>query len=186
MASEQASLTIDFLNDAAHLLRETLPETSAHLMSERAQMQAKQGISPPDLQRQHVCAACGHIMVPGEGTKLALESRRKTRKRKNGAKAATVASSTAATAGPMMVITCGHCHTNTNIRLPAPDQPFRPKSNRKAVVPKPATQEKSTPTTANASSKKRAKNRKAGLQALLSQQKQPPSSLSLANFMQKG
>jgi hypothetical protein len=41
------------------------------------------------------------------------------------------------------------------------------------------------PATANASSKKRAKNRKAGLQALLSGQQRQSNSLSLADFMMK-
>ncbi len=186
MASDQASLALDFLNDAAHLLRQTLPETSAHLMSERAQIQARQGIAPSDLQRQHVCAACGHIMVPGQRTQLALESRRMTRKRKNSVKAAVAAPSAATSTGPKMITTCGHCNTNTKIALPAPDQAFRHKSTRKTAAPKTAAQEKAAIPTANASSKKRAKNRKAGLQALLSAQKQPSSSLSLANFMKKG
>ena len=187
MASDQSSLTTDFLNDAAHLLRQSLPETSAHLMSERAQVLAKRGILPSDTERQHVCVACGHIMVPGQHTQLSLEARKMKRKRKNDRKGPepAPAPATAAT-GPQMLITCGHCSSDTRVALPAPGQAFRRKSNKKAAAaPKPEIQEKTAPS-ANASSKKRAKNRKAGLQALLSSQKQPSSSLSLANFMQKG
>lgn len=187
MASDPSLLATDFLNDAAHLLRESLPETSAHLMSERAQVLAKQGILPSDIQRQHVCAACGHIMVPGQRTKLLLETRKMKRKRKNHGKAPAPAPAAAtATTGPQMLITCGHCSSDTRVALPAPDQVLRRKSNKKAAAaPKPEFQEKAAPS-ANASSRKRAKNRKAGLQALLSAQKQPSNSLSLANFMQKG
>lgn len=96
------------------------------------------------------------------------------------------------------VFTCGNCNRYTKLQLPAP-KPLKARGKSKRVDQQKVPQEKrpaapqTEPTrlSANASSKKRAKNRKAGLQALLdrrSGQNSGPSSglgLSLSDFMKK-
>ncbi|KAK1239516.1 hypothetical protein MKX07_009004 [Trichoderma sp. CBMAI-0711] len=185
---------ITFLTDAAHLLRMAAPETSAHLLSQRAALLYSNDLTPSDLERQHVCAACGHIMIPGQGTQLKLETLRTSRKKAARTKASKSQASTRQTQPPAKPpqrskdFICGLCARVTRIPLPAP----APVSRQKAAKAKARMQkavesvEAPKPATANASSKKRAKNRKAGLQALLSGQQQRPSNpLSLADFMMK-
>ncbi|KAK7735196.1 hypothetical protein SLS53_007586 [Cytospora paraplurivora] len=106
--------------------------------------------------------------------------------------------------GISKVFTCGNCSKYTKLSLPSPGPipraPRIKKTAQQATTPgvtkapaptqKPvADVSKVAPATANANSKKRAKNRKAGLQALLDQrQGSTPSSgfgLSLSDFMKK-
>ncbi|KAL1896773.1 hypothetical protein Sste5346_004406 [Sporothrix stenoceras] len=95
------STQLRFLTDAAHLLRQSAPETSAHLMRRRidialnsqaqaAATAASTGSTGPlssstsapiaalpqnDIQRQHVCTSCGLILIPGsDGTTLTIQS----------------------------------------------------------------------------------------------------------------
>ncbi|PNP41138.1 hypothetical protein TGAMA5MH_07008 [Trichoderma gamsii] len=189
MASIAAhSPAINYLTDAAHVLRNAAPETSAHLLSQRAALLSAHDMAPSDLQRQHVCAACGHIMIPGEATELKLETLRT--KRFKGRKAQTSASDMAPRPGSARErskhFSCGLCARVTRIPLPAPEAVTRRKVTKSKVQSSSTNNEIQKPATANASSKKRAKNRKAGLQALLSGQQQRQSNpLSLASFMKK-
>ncbi|TDZ23414.1 hypothetical protein Cob_v003895 [Colletotrichum orbiculare MAFF 240422] len=86
------------------------------------------------------------------------------------------------------LFTCGHCAHITKIAVAPPPPLVRRKFKSEKLVTKSnqaAFGEAAKPVTANSSSKKRAKNRKAGLQALLSQAKTSSSggrSLSLADF----
>ncbi|KAM0515997.1 hypothetical protein ACHAPE_005618 [Trichoderma viride] len=188
MASIAAhSQALNYLTDAAHVLRNAAPETSAHLLSQRAALLYAHDMAPSDLQRQHVCAACGHIMIPGEATGLKLETLR-TRTSK-GRKAQTSASDKTAKPGSARErskdFSCGLCARVTRIPLPAPEAVTRRRAS-KLKMQNSTTDEIQKPATANASSKNRAKNRKAGLQALLSGQQQRQSNpLSLASFMKK-
>ncbi|KAK2589436.1 hypothetical protein QQS21_012887 [Conoideocrella luteorostrata] len=183
MASQQVSADVTYLTDAAHLLRQTAPETSAHLMRQRADLMYHNDLDQHEVQRQHVCGACGHIMIPGEKTLLKLEPR----KVQKGSKKPTTRQShdKPALVGPTKIITCGFCNAVTKISLPAPEAAAR-RSNLKSRTAKrnPATGPQEQKLAANASSKKRAKNRKGGLQALLSgQQQKRDGSLSLMDFM---
>ncbi|PFH55817.1 hypothetical protein XA68_17571 [Ophiocordyceps unilateralis] len=183
MASDQLAAKLRFLTDAAHLLRSSAPETSDHLMRHRSGLMSLAGLFQPQLQRQHVCSACGHIMVPGEGTVVRLET---IRCRKRDAKA----SAAKASRGRFKVVTCGRCQRPTRIGLDAPGPTTKAaiaKAHTKLKAKTKTTGPCEAPkTSANASSKQRAKDRKAGLQALLSRQ-QPASagSLTLADFMRK-
>uniref|UniRef100_L2GFH1 Duf866 domain protein n=1 Tax=Colletotrichum fructicola (strain Nara gc5) TaxID=1213859 RepID=L2GFH1_COLFN len=156
---------LNFLNDAAHLLRASAPETSAHLMSHHNELMFLNDVEQNDVRRQHVCGACGHIMIPGQGTTLKMETERALRKKRRAVKATDSKVRDEVTrSGMRKLFACGNCNTTTKISLP-PAPPV--------------------PASANSSSKKRAKNRKAGLQALLSQAKTSSSSgrsLSLADF----
>jgi hypothetical protein len=193
MASDQLKTGLLYLTDAAHLLRQTAPETSAHLMRQRDDLMFHNKLAQHELQRQHVCGACGHIMIPGDGSSLKLrpQPRLRNRRRKQVAQASQAASRKdqetpkSTTTGPAKIISCGHCKRVTEISLPAPETAMRRKALRASADKKMAPTVSQKPKlTANANSKKRAKNRKGGLQALLSgQQQRPTNSLSLADFM---
>lgn len=199
MAHNEQTATLSFLTDAAHLLATTAPETSAYLMSRRNDLMFEHEIPLPDKQRQHVCSCCGHIMLPGKGSRLQVKSEiRPSRKNKSRPTGSTGGGPNP---GPTKALTCGHCGRLTNVKLPAPAPISRRKvkvekatkgsgslgSSTTAQVQEPASQK----TSSNASSKKRAKSRKAGLQALLDQSNASRNSrpgglgLSLADFMAK-
>ncbi|VTT61910.1 unnamed protein product [Fusarium fujikuroi] len=165
MAVSELPGTIDFLTDAAHLLRATAPETSAHLMSQRGHLLQQHGVTLSDFQRQH---------------------RKKAKRKKAKSKKPSGNSTPKATEdlqGPCKILHCDNCQRDTKIVMPPPGPAVRRKTAQSKVkkVSTPIEQPKQT---SNASSKKRAKNRKAGLQALLSGQKQQTTNpLSLSHFM---
>ncbi|KAL8336751.1 hypothetical protein RB601_008305 [Gaeumannomyces tritici] len=197
---------MSFLTDAAHLLAKSAPETSAYLMSRRNALLLCHDIPLSDVQRQHVCASCGHIIVPGHGDALKVEaaaavrSKRKSRQRQTPNAPAPLPAGLGAGSkerqGSSKKYTCGMCHRYTTITLPPAPVVVRRRQNVAAAS---AAASSSKPTTgnaevektqpsANSSSKKRAKSRKAGLQALLSQAQKDnvkKPGLSLADFMKK-
>jgi len=215
MASADASLTLDFLTDAGHLLAETAPETSAFLMAQRSNLMFEYDLPVSDIQRQHVCTCCGHIMLLGQGSTLKILHRKALTKKERAARQLAAKSRQRqqpdARPGITKQITCGHCKRLTEVKFPAPEPVQRRKVKKAAkggsVAPTagtasgPATTSSSLsqapsqgadsqkPGAASANSKKRAKSRKAGLQALLDQAKnkssRPGLGLSLADFMQK-
>ncbi|KAF5719684.1 hypothetical protein FGLOB1_1056 [Fusarium globosum] len=186
MAVSELPGTIDFLTDAAHLLRATAPETSAHLMSQRGHLLQQHGVTLSDFQRQHVCGGCGIIMIPGQEATLKLDARKSLQRKKAKSKKPSGNSTLKATEdhqGPCKILHCDNCQRDTRIVMPPPGPAVRRKTAQSKVkkVSTPIEQPKQT---SNASSKKRAKNRKAGLQALLSGQKQQTTNpLSLSHFM---
>ncbi|KAF4343394.1 DUF866 domain protein [Fusarium beomiforme] len=185
MAASELPGTIEFLTDAAHLLRTTAPETSAHLMSQRGLLLQQYGVSLSDVQRQHVCGGCGLIMIPGQEASLKLDARKSIQKKIKGKKLGVTSApkSTQNPEGPCKVLHCDNCQRDTKINIAPPGPAVRRKTAQAKVkkVSAPIEQPKQS---SNASSKKRAKNRKAGLQALLSGHKQQTSNaLSLSNFM---
>ncbi|KAI0130992.1 hypothetical protein F4814DRAFT_445134 [Daldinia grandis] len=196
MANEALPQSLAFLTDAAHLLVKTAPETSAYLMTRRDSLIFHNDLEQSVLQRQRVCGACGHIMIPGQGSELNIETKmkaqRKKMKKKNDGLKNTL------TAELRKKFTCGMCGRYTDIVLP----PVAPISRRRPLKPaKPLSlgaAHRNTPTpteparvSASASSKKRAKSRKQGLQALLQQAQSSASKpqsglgLSLSDFMSK-
>lgn len=222
MGLSDLSPQVQFLNDAAHLLSHSSPETSAFLMRRRNELLVENDIPISDTQRQHVCSACGHIMIPGfhqeDTLKIQTEkhnevlqrskkrssktSSRASQQQKNSSTPTAVPPPPAARAMPAgvsKVITCSSCSRKTRLKLEGPKRISRVRRanlESKALVDGrklqqcPAEPVKPPPSSANASSKKRAKNRKAGLQALLDQKKSsgPSSSgfgLSLSDFMKK-
>ncbi|KLU91579.1 hypothetical protein MAPG_10097 [Magnaporthiopsis poae ATCC 64411] len=202
---------MSFLTDAAHLLAKSAPETSAYLMSRRNALLLCHDTPLSDVQRQHVCTSCGHIIVPGHEDALKVEAaaavQSKTRPRQRLSPktpkppalptAGSVASSKERR-GASKTYTCGMCHRYTKITLPPAPAIVRrrPKVAETSAAPSSSASnptagnagaEKPQPS-ANSSSKKRAKSRKAGLQALLSQAQKDTArkpGLSLADFMKK-
>lgn len=151
-------------------------------------------LSVSDVQRQHVCSCCGHIMVPGQGSALTIETKKYLRKKKTVTSRVTSgpqqhAIPTEKRAGISKVFDCGHCGRYTKLKVPSPS-PINRKKKKAQNTLSAVSQEPEQKLSANASSKKRAKNRKAGLQALLDQKKGTSSSgpglgLSFSDFMKK-
>lgn len=188
MTSANITATINYLTDSAHLLYASAPETSAHLLRERRELLVQQNIPIPEAHRQHFCGACGNIMIPGEDeSSLRLDARKPVAKKKTRVQNVQVSM----TRGPVKNITCGRCHRTTRMTLPAPapaarHQARKPKSKAEAFGITSGVKPEAPKASTNASSKKRAKSRKAGLQSLLSgHQKQQSRPLSLADFMNK-
>ncbi|PHH61511.1 hypothetical protein CDD81_302 [Ophiocordyceps australis] len=180
MDSSQLAAKLSFLTDAAHLLRNSVPVASAHLMRQRAERMQQANLDQHELQQQHVCRACGHIMIPGRGSELSLKPPRHAssprRKRRRHPKPRTKAAE--APRGPTKALTCGLCFDKCHTQLAPPSAPAVRRSSVGANTTKPP----------NAStSKKRARMRKSGLEALLAgqEQKSKAASLSLADFRQK-
>ena len=240
MATDTLPPSLSFLTDASHLLATTAPGISAHLMTQRNSLLFQHELPQSDAQKEHVCGCCGHIMIPGQGSLLKLETskdslRKKREKKRNEKqptkkkkieKAAGDAAQRKPTRNTRKRIECGKCGRVTSITIPqAPPIP-RPISRRQQKPPatlpasrdpetpkrKPevvpsvrlggatgrdriadASVEPSKPASANASSKKRAKSRRQGLQALLQQSQSAGTSaqgsgglgLSLSDFLKK-
>lgn len=156
-------------------------------MRQRNDLLFEHDIPPSQVQRQNVCGACGQIMVAGDGTAIKLEAR-KTPNRKQRHQQPKKTQSSDEPTGPVKTITCGRCSRITKTSISAPEPITRRKGISKQTHDKMPSLNSSKPLlTANANSKKRAKNRKAGLQALLSgqQQRQTANPLTLGDFMRK-
>jgi hypothetical protein len=199
-SNELTAATLRFLTDAGHLLAAAAPETSAYLMSRRNDLMFEHEMPLSDKQREHVCSCCGHIMMLGNVSNLQVKpgtrpskNPRPTQHSRANKKAQRLRPQPAC--GPTKAITCGYCGRLTEVKLPAPvpisrrnaktEQVAKPGGSGVSSGPPSATQ--APKATSNASSKKRAKSRKAGLQALLDQSSasRPGLGLSLADFMAK-
>lgn len=212
MAVADPARRLDYLNDAAHLLVTTAPETSAYLMWKRNSLMFDHGVSQSDAHRQHVCGSCGHIMIPGQGSTLQMKTARAVRKRHPRSRRkppgprqmTTSPSDRSAQRTPEVMeesgttqkrVNCGMCGRYTKIDIPAapPNSRLKRTIKTSSQTSQPgghvSPTEKPAKVAANASSKKRAKSRKQGLQALL-QQSQAPNpragfGLNLADFLKK-
>lgn len=205
MNSTELTASLRFLSDAGHLLATTVPETSAYLMSRRNDLMFEHELTLSDKHRQHICSCCGHIMLLGQGSGLQVKAEQKARQKSHSSQQLKGKGQQKprpqTSLGPIKVVTCGHCGRLTNVKLPTPPPITRRKAKADKVdkasrlgtstaLSSTAQEPASQKTTPNASSKKRAKSRKAGLQALLSQSSAsrnsgPGLGLSLADFMQR-
>ncbi|KAH8178290.1 RNAse P rpr2/Rpp21/SNM1 subunit domain-containing protein [Sarocladium implicatum] len=191
MAATPIQDAAPFLADAAHLLKTSAPETSAHLMLHCTTLLQRNGTSLSSTHLQHSCGTCGEIMVPGyDASNIRLERSNAGKRKRRAHQARERTTSQPAAQTLKKQITCGRCHRKTSIQLEQPTKAHRqqrqnPKAMAIASLP-PATSNE-TPALKNkdnANSKKRAKNRKAGLQSLLAAgQSQKNKSLSLSDFM---
>jgi len=201
MASDELSSTLRFLSDAGHLLAKSSPETSAFLMKTRDGLLFEHEIPLAEAEKQHICSCCGHIMIPEHGSSLGFRSKKRTVGRPGTAGQQRSNQPKGVEPQPSLTkaITCGHCGRLTEVKVPAP-APISRRNRMKPLVSGTASvvqtrvsqEDPAQKGNANASSKKRAKSRKAGLQALLDQSNATKDSktglglgLSLADFMQK-
>ncbi|KAF7542653.1 hypothetical protein G7Z17_g11394 [Cylindrodendrum hubeiense] len=188
MALEDVPGTANYLTNAAYLLRMTAPETSAYLMSHRNQLLDEHGVPQSETQLQRACGGCGIIPITNWGTMMKPETRKTSRRKTKGPTSRSTASvrstgltKASKTTSKTRILHCANCQRDTKITLPSPGPAIRLKAKAPTKIKKPAAPDAPKPT-ANSSSKKRAKNRKAGLQALLSGQ-QAANPLSLVHFM---
>ncbi|KAK2019038.1 RNAse P Rpr2/Rpp21/SNM1 subunit domain-containing protein [Colletotrichum eremochloae] len=195
MDSSTLPAHLNYLNDAAHLLRTSAPETSAYLMNHHNELMFLNDIEQNDVRRQHVCGACGHIMIPGQGTALKLETEKALKRKRRDVKSrdSKAKDDPPPRAGTRRLFSCGNCNRITKISFPPPPPILRRRAKPEQLSAAKGRQssmaEPAKPVSSNSSSKKRAKNRKAGLQALLSQAKTSSSgsrNLSLADFGRMG
>ncbi|KAF5869095.1 putative rnase p rpr2 rpp21 snm1 subunit domain-containing protein [Botrytis fragariae] len=195
MADLELAARLQYLNEAAHFLATSAPTTSRYLGSQRNSLMFDHEIEQPDLSKRGSCSACGTIMILGSEGKLKVKSQSiKKKPVRKGAKGAS-------SVEKAMVYTCGSCTKITRHRLaPAPvasrskngtvQHGAVSKSNPLAAQNLTTANTMGTPST-NASSKKRAKNRKlGGLGALLAKQKASQTSssgfgLDLMDLMKK-
>ncbi|KAI4172063.1 MAG: hypothetical protein LQ343_003810 [Gyalolechia ehrenbergii] len=187
---------IKFLENSAHLLRGTVPETSAHLMQQRNVVAEESDKSLNKAQLKDICRACGVILVSGSISKVSVAE-------KVGKKKRTFVPEPEAFE-EQSKIECLSCHRVTvtsmqqlqeNMRVVAKPVPLAKPSSIALSETIPSsdsrTEEMGKPASANASSKKRARARKqGGLQALLEKSKGTDSSsgvlgLDLMDFMKE-
>ena len=122
---------LNYMTDAAYLLRVSAPETSAYIMSRRNELVFQRGGAQNDVQKQNVCNACGHIMIPGQdATTMALEGEHRVRRRaapkRKSATAKGRAEAKRSVEAPVRpprpptakVFHCGFCAAVTRIRSP--------------------------------------------------------------------
>lgn len=210
MATLNLQARLSYLTDAAHLLAASAPETSSYLMNKRNSLTAKHGIAISDVEKQHACVACGNILIPGSSAVLKIESdkallrKRSSLQRPNhrlsgqpgtssGSQGKSAGQSKVERVGITKTVSCDRCARTTVVQLPPAPVVGHVKRHQRAKVAKPLDKASAAEvpvaktTSVNAVSKKRAKNRKAGLQALLADSKasKPSSGLSLASFMKK-
>lgn len=199
MAAPALQARLNYLTDAAHLLACSAPEASAYLMIRRRALTSRHDIPISDVEKQHVCAACGNILIPGCNSALRIESDRALRKRrqqrlsrkhqdKKHEDAKLKPDGAIERAGITKTVSCDRCGSKASLQVPPPPAVGRLRKAKVESKRRDATQAvtDAPKPSANAVSKKRAKNRKAGLQALLAENKSKSSpGLTLANFMKR-
>lgn len=191
MVSPELTARLRYLNDSAHLLATTAPETSRQLMSQCNALMFDNELDHTITEKQTACGACGTIILLGWEGKLESQSER-LRDSKKGK----------VLYRPMqpraLLYECGTCgrKTRQHIKLPLPAKRHMPASSASRPVRiseqyanPPAGCSPSTETpSVNSSSKKRAKTRKGGLAAILAQKNTSNvsgSGYDLMDFMKK-
>jgi len=188
MSSSELSARLRFLNDSAHLLAATAPSTSRHLRSKCNTLISEHELVLSNTQKGSACGACGTIAIMGwEGTMhTELPPSRRKNARLNGQ---------AAKQTKILVYQCKTCGSKTRSPLGTPPSAIRRKSttsDSRSLAPShslnKATSSSSVPEV-KSNSKKRAKARKGGLEALLAAKKAGPEApgfgLDLMDFMTK-
>jgi RNase P subunit RPR2 len=179
-ASPTLPAQLNYLNEAAHLLAFASPQTSSYLMSRCSDLMLSNEIEQTGSYRRHICGGCGAIMMPGLNSSVLKEtfriSKGKSRAKPKEAAALPVPKHS-------MLYKCNSCHRETHHNIAnAALRAYHKKTPHQniSIGRKPdLTSSQSLPQaggsiSANASSKKRAKNRKqSGLQALLAKSKEP-------------
>jgi len=183
MNSPEQSARLRYLNDAAHLLMTMAPTTSKYLMSRCNSLIFDSGLERSESQRRQTCGACGTIMVTSWEATVQVQSQRS---RRNSSKTQKVAPNPT----KEVVYNCDSCGKKTHFKLPpaAAKRKAVVRGGQKTAALQQGKLQPSQIVTASSSSKKRAKARKGGLEALLASKKatgaqQPSFSLDLMDFM---
>lgn len=195
---------LNFLDAAAHLYLSTAPATSAQLMRERQDFVADNHIKLREAEVRGSCQACGTISTPGSTSQTSIlvgpikssESRSERRKREGNVHTTRIAKG-GGEVHKAVIRKCLACHRSTRIPILLPSKPSernpgKQSNTQGALQPNslPGEAEKSEggpledeapqqPSSANSSSKKRARARKpGGLQAMLDKHKATQSQSS--------
>lgn len=192
---EATEARLKFLNEAAHLLAIPSPAISATFGAARGRMLETNDIDLDmpqkewDAIRREFCGACGNLMVHGWSCEVIrnLESKRMVKDKKEDTLKQSKSKS------KDMIFSCLRCNRSTVQMLPKrasrhSRRAFRThKAQAAASADDMVREDKSSVLkSANAGSKKRAKARKGGLQAMLAQSKTQISEqkgLDLMDFM---
>ncbi|KAG9245094.1 hypothetical protein BJ878DRAFT_35383 [Calycina marina] len=181
METEETSTRLRYLNASAYYLASAAPETSRHLMSQCNTLMFDSEIEQTDYRRRQVCGACGTIMTIGWGADVQLTSLRAKQKQKKRKTKPKIEKTLPVWTedSKEMVYTCGSCTRETRISVNSVKMPKKSVSRAAFAtiatkhVPSPA-QEVATlpgPPVASASSRKKAKKKNGGLEALLANKK---------------
>lgn len=200
--TRELSTRLKYLDEAAHVLALASPETSSFLESQYSYLVAENDLTPPDSRKKDVCGACGTILIPGLSCTITQETNLPLGPKKKGSNVEKRTASKDNIPKKMKIYSCSRCSSKTRLpiqstkaRMNAPKpakastaasstttvaasaQPTEAKSSAatNAAVPVSAPPNPA-PAAANASSKKRAKARKGGLQALLANSKKDTGS----------
>lgn len=195
MTDPELMARLRYLNESAHFLATSAPATSRYMMSQCNSLMFDHEIEQPDSHKRKSCGACGAIMLLGWEGKLEIKTQSSKKKRGRKKIAGSFSKEKA------MQHTCGSCNKITKHRLGVPPAGLRLKKGAvlDGAVPKNAsllaqsmgTADTKGTSSTNASSKKRARNRKlGGFGALLAKQKASESSssgfgLDLMDMMKK-
>lgn len=181
MTSPELLARLQYLDKSAHLLAITAPSTSRYLMSRRNHLMFDNAIELSDSLRGNVCCACGSIMIIGWQASLELRSRRCRRQGHNRNQQRPTKD---------LVYTCDSCRRTTHIPIApaAPNRASKSSNIRTAASVQQVntnsamTEPSPRATSANSSSKKRAKARKLGGLAAVLANKQSASLSSTSGF----
>ncbi|OJD37779.1 rnase p rpr2 rpp21 snm1 subunit domain-containing protein [Diplodia corticola] len=187
------SARLKHLDGAAHVLALASPETSSFLESQYSHLLAENDLNPPESRTREVCGACGTILIPGILCTVTQEQARPRKPKEKGSKVQKPEPSEAGKCYKMKTYSCLRCSSKTRLQVPSSKTRMgaRKPAKATAVAMPPLTTAACTqtqavesgaavpavapaspaPAAANVSSKKRAKARKGGLQALLANSK---------------
>lgn len=189
------SARLKYLHEAAHVMALASPETSSFLESQYSHLLAENDLLPPESRKREVCGACGTILIPGISCTVTQEQIPPSKPKKKGSKVRKPGPSEANRCCKMKIYSCLRCSSKARLQIPSSKARMGIRKPTKASAaetptptPTPTTAALSSaesgattapvtapanlaPAAANASSKKRAKARKGGLQALLASSK---------------
>ncbi|OMP88319.1 hypothetical protein BK809_0003076 [Diplodia seriata] len=183
------SARLKYLHEAAHVMALASPETSSFLESQYSHLLAENDLIPPESRKREVCGACGTILIPGISCTVTQEQVPPRKSKKKGSKVQKLGQSEAGKGCKMKIYSCLRCSSKARLQIPSKKarmgtrKPARspsgesPAPTTAAITQTPAAEPDApatapaNPAPANANSKKRAKARKGGLQALLANSK---------------
>lgn len=195
---------LKFLDAASHFYSSTAPATSAQLMRERQDFVATKNIKLREAEVRGSCQACGTIYIPGSTSKtcIVIEPRKSNKPRSQRRKHGGDGDPTPIAWGPgeahkIVIQKCLACHRSTRTPMLLPSKPSEGNVSGQSNAhgaPQPDSlpgevkklegapieaKAPKQPSSANSSSKKRAKARKAGgLLAILDKYKSTQSQSS--------
>jgi RNase P subunit RPR2 len=186
MESPELSARLRYLKDSAQLLMRSAPATSRHLMSRCNSLMFDVGLEQSESQRRQICGGCGTVMVIGWEARLHFHTQQR---RRRAGKVRNEPSNQI----KEMAYSCESCGRTTRFQVPTPSARRKQLLEAGSKIQVPLLRKpESRPITAaaNSNSKKRAKARKGGLEALLATKKaseaqQSGFGLDLMDFMKK-